>query len=209
MTGFSDAAIVFATFAGPIAAVQVQKFLDRRGEREHRRVQVYRALMATRVNINSPQYVDALNSVPLEFHKVEPVMTAYSDFIGHLNTRDDSPNNTWAQTRQNRFITLLQVMGKALRYDFREAELTDHAYFPTWQLNLQTDQEILRKGLVDLMKGEKSIPMQVTGFPGDPTIAESHKAIQALLLKVLTGDVVLKVNVQAPDGTSAKPAGDQ
>ena len=196
----TDLAIVFATFAGPIAAVQLQKFLDRRGERERRRVQIYRALMASRANSNSPQYVDALNAVPLEFHKVKPVMDAYADFLAHLNTRDDSPGNTWVQTRQNRFINLLKAMGTALRYDFRDAELLDHAYFPTWQLNLQTDQEVLRKGLVDLMKGEKSLPMNVTGFAVNPDIQKNQILLQSLLIEWLQGTRTPNVSTPPPPG---------
>jgi hypothetical protein len=183
----SDFAIVFATFMGPIAAVQLQKFLDRRGERERRRVEIYRALMAFRANPSSPQYVDALNAVPLEFHKVKLVMDAYADFLAHLNTTDNGNLATWNQTRQTRFIDLLKTMGKALRYSFRDAELLDHAYLPTWQLNLQTDQEIVRKGMVALMSGKEPLPMKVTGFPTDPDALKNQIMLQTLLIEWLEG----------------------
>jgi len=199
----TDLAIVFATFAGPIAAVQLQKFLDRRGERERRQVGTYRALMASRANASSQQYVEALNAVPLEFHKVQPVMNAYRDFLSHLNTRDDDHVEAWNRTRQTRFIDLLQAMGKSLRYTFREAELQDHIYFPTWQVNLQNDQEIVRKGMVALMS-KASIPMEVTGIAINPDVQKNQIALQGLLIEWLEGNRTPKVSTEPTPGD--KPA---
>jgi hypothetical protein len=183
----TDLAIVFATLVGPILAVRIQKMMDRRGEQERRQVEVYRALMASRANPNSPQYVNALNAVPLEFHKVRPVMDAWTDLLLHLNSNGDANPEAWARTRVDRFVNLLKALGVALRYDFRDAELTDHAYFPTWQLNLSNDQEILRKGLVDLMKGDKSLPMKVTEIALNPDALKNQLMLQGLLIEWLEG----------------------
>jgi hypothetical protein len=142
--------------------------------------------MASRANASSQQYVEALNAVPLDFHKTQPVMNAYRDFLSHLNTRDDDHMEAWNRTRQTRFLELLQAMGKSLRYTFRDAELQDHIYFPTWQVNLQNDQEIVRKGMVALMS-KASIPMEVTGFAVNPEIQKNQILLQGLLIEWLEG----------------------
>ena len=48
MSIFSDAALIIATLGGPIFAVQAQTFLERRRAAAARRLDVFRALMATR-----------------------------------------------------------------------------------------------------------------------------------------------------------------
>jgi hypothetical protein len=201
---FTDLAIVFATFTGPIAAVRIQKFLDRRGEQERSQIEIYRTLMASRANPNSPQYVNVLNSVPLEFRKFRPVMDAWTDLLLHLNSNGDANPEAWGRTRTDRFVTLLKALGTALRYDFRDAELTDHAYFPTWQLNLSNDQEVLRKGLVDLMKGEKSLPMKVTGIAINPEVQQNQFALQGLLIEWLEGKRTPNVSTEPGKAPEAR-----
>ena len=183
----SDFSIVFATFMGPVVAVQLQKYLDRKGETNRRQVEIFRALMANRVTSNSPQYVNALNAVPLEFHKVKPVMSAWSDLLMHLNSDSTINSDAWLKTRVKRFLTLLKTMGEFLRYDFRDAELEDHAYFPKWQDLMMKDQELVRKGLVDLLGGKASLPMNVTGFPVDAEMSKRTGELQQLLVEWLQG----------------------
>ncbi|WP_373426698.1 DUF6680 family protein [Neorhizobium galegae] len=64
----SDWMIILATLAGPILAIQVQKFLERGRENRNRRLQIFRTLMATRAASVSPAHVEALNSIALEFY---------------------------------------------------------------------------------------------------------------------------------------------
>jgi hypothetical protein len=64
----ADAAIVFATIAGPVLAVQAQKWLEKSRAINDRRNQIFRVLMATRAAMLSPGFVEALNAVPVEFY---------------------------------------------------------------------------------------------------------------------------------------------
>jgi hypothetical protein len=182
-----DLAIVFATLLGPILAIQIQKYFDRRGETNRRQVAVFRALMATRATPNSPEHVNALNAVPLEFHKVAGVTGAWSDLLMHLNTDSAGNHDQWRQTHIARFLALLKAMGAHLKYEFRDAEFQDHAYFPHWQGALMNEQELLRKGLVNLVTGKSALPMNVTGFPADPEMAKRTAALQSLLIEWLEG----------------------
>ncbi|MCC8396370.1 hypothetical protein LJ656_27645 [Paraburkholderia sp. MMS20-SJTR3] len=199
-----DLAIVLATFGGPIAAVQIQKYLDRRGETNRRQVAVFRALMGTRATPNSPDHVNALNAVPLEFHKVESVTGAWSDLLMHLNTDSKAHPDQWQRMRIDRFLSLLKAMGAHLKYKFREAELQDHAYFPEWQGMLMAEQDLLRKGLLDLLTGKTSLPMTVTGFPADPEMAKRTAALQGLLIEWLEGKRAPHLGA-APEASAPPP----
>lgn len=59
--------VVLATLAGPILAVQTQKFIERASERSKRRQWIFTALMANRATRLNDDYVKALNSIDLEF----------------------------------------------------------------------------------------------------------------------------------------------
>ncbi|NPT62297.1 DUF6680 family protein [Paraburkholderia elongata] len=192
----SDYMIACATLLGPIFAVQVQKYLDRRGERTRRQIEVYRALMASRMTLNSPQHVNALNAVPLEFHGNSKVVDAWRDLLMHLNT-PHANLEAWGQERIKLFVVLLKQMGESLRYGFRDAEIQGHVYYPQWQAALMSDQELLRKGLVDLIKGEGALPMKVTQFPADPEFAKRTAEVQTLLIEWLEGKRSPSMAIQA------------
>lgn len=192
-----DLAIVLATIIGPIAAVQIQKWVERRGETNRRQVEVFRALMGSRAMPNSPQHVNALNAVPLEFHHVPSVVGPWSDLLMHLNTDSKVNPEHWQQTHINRFLSLLKAMAAHLKYQFRDAELQDHAYFPEWQVILMNEQEAMRKGLLALATGKDSLHMNVTGFPADPEMAKRTAELQTLLIEWLEGK-------RTPNVTSGK-----
>jgi hypothetical protein len=58
-----------AIFLGPIGALQVSAWLERRRSHRERQLSVYRALMATRATPTSPQHVEALNTIDVEFSR--------------------------------------------------------------------------------------------------------------------------------------------
>jgi hypothetical protein len=59
--------IVAATLAGPVVAVQTQKWIERATERGKRRQWIFTALMANRATRLSDDFVRALNLIDLEF----------------------------------------------------------------------------------------------------------------------------------------------
>jgi hypothetical protein len=183
----SDVAIVIATCAGPVLAVQVQKFIERRGETKRRQVEVFRALMSQRASPHSPQYVAALNAVPFEYHRNTKVIDAWRDLLMHLNT-PEAENPNWGERRVALFVELLKKMAQLLHYDFREAEIKDHIYLPKWQVALMSDQDLLRKGLVEILSGKTPLKMDVTGFPVDAGMVERVTSIQTMLIDWLEGN---------------------
>ena len=63
----AEVLMVIALLAGSIAAVQVQKRLDRLREEHGRKIWIFKTLMATRAAVLSPDHVQALNMIDLEF----------------------------------------------------------------------------------------------------------------------------------------------
>ena len=64
---FSEVLTILAVILGPILAVQAQKAIERWRERRNRKLWVFKTLMATRGSRLSPNHVQALNMIDLEF----------------------------------------------------------------------------------------------------------------------------------------------
>lgn len=62
-----DWLMILAVLAGPIVAVQLTRFVDNKKEQRERKLAIFKTLMATRAYSVSPQHVEALNRIDLEF----------------------------------------------------------------------------------------------------------------------------------------------
>jgi hypothetical protein len=180
----TDVAIIGATLLGPILAVQAQKWLERRRDVKERRLAIFRTLMATRAATLSPVHVEALNAVPVEFYgaggKVKQINEAWKLYLDHHDDRLVM-NDVWGQKRQDLFLDLLHLLSEFIGYSFSRAQLGRDIYSPRAHGELETEQTIIRKGLVGLFKGDISLPMAVKEFPA----SEAAPELQAALRKYL------------------------
>lgn len=195
----SDWAIIFATLAGPVLAVQIQKLLERGRAIADRRAQIFKFLMATRATRLSPVHVEALNAVPVEFfgktQKLKEIVNAWRTYIDLLDNKGDLEGQVLALARHNAFQDMLYKMSTYLRYDFSRSQLENDVYYPEGHKVIEDDQEIIRRGFAQLFKGEISLPMAVTEFPAtaDDQSLANQEALQKLLLEWLEGQRSVKV----------------
>lgn len=183
-------AIVISTLLGPILAVQAQKLLDARRELQRRQLFLFHALMRNRAAPVAPDFVNALNSVPLEFAGAAPALeqirSAWRQYMKHMDKPIDAAN--WGGRRVELLVALLKHMGHHLNYKFDEVELEHEVYTPIAHGELENDQTLIRRGLAALLSGEKALPMEVKTWPTDPQALEQHRALQKVLLAWLTGE---------------------
>src|SRR5258708_29650788 len=80
--------VVLATIAGPVVAVQAQKFIERAREKREGRRRLFYALMGTRAARVAPGHVRALNMIDLEFYgpKIFGFRLQFSSEKGVINT---------------------------------------------------------------------------------------------------------------------------
>ncbi len=193
----SDIAIIFATLIGPVLAVQTQKILEHiRATRDQRR-QIFKNLMATRVERLSPRHVEALNAVPVEFYgkdrKSKEITDKWKEYLDHFDV--PMTNEAYFQKRVDLFNDLLFLMSQNLGYNFTRSQIARDIYSPIAHADIENEQTIIRKGLVQLFKGEFALPMAVTELPStmdDATLANQAK-LQKLLLQWLNGERAVKV----------------
>ena len=82
--------IAGCTLAGPVLAVQAQKWIEGFREKNARRLTIFRTLMATRATNLSPVHVEALNAVPIDFYKDKYVMDAWEEYFMHLTSEPET-----------------------------------------------------------------------------------------------------------------------
>jgi len=159
--------------------------------------------MATRAATLSPQYVEALNAVPVEFYgtggKLKEISDAWKLFLDHHDPGVPA-NDVWLSKRLDLFLDLLHLMSQYLGYGFSRAQLSRDIYSPQAHGDLETEQTVIRRGLVKLFNGETVFPMAVKEFPAtadDNTLAD-QAAIQKALLAWLEGQSAVNVSSVPP-----------
>ena len=205
----TDIAIVLAALLGPVLAVQAQKWLERRRDVKERQLAIFRTLMATRNAMLSPQHVEALNAVPVEFYgstgKLRQINDARKLYLDH-HTADVPANDVWMQKRIDLFQDMLHQMSQFLGYSFSKAQLARDLYSPRAHGDLEAEQTIIRQGLVGLFRGEIALPLAVKELPtADPGSAELQAALQQVLSDALTRVTSLALANNKDDDKQIEP----
>ena len=157
-------ATIMAIIVGPIAALAVQRILDSFRERRYRKLVIFRELMATRATRLIPRHVDALNAIEVEFSDGSAgdtkVLEAWRLYLDHLgdNTGDQQ---RWTEKGNDLLVDLLYEMSRALKYDFSKVDLKKNIYTPMAHGELEEDQYVLRKYVVEMLDGKRPIPIWV------------------------------------------------
>jgi uncharacterized protein DUF6680 len=176
---------VFGTLLSPLIALRVSRWLDNRRNRKERQLRVFRTLMATRARQLSMEHVEALNMIDVEFFgcgRVEKdVAVAWKEYLDHLNR--GPANEAWASKSNDLFVELLYRMAICLGYDFDKVHIKNQSYSPVAHGDLETDQRLVRKGVISLLNGELALPIRVGAAPNTtkPELEDARAAAKPTL----------------------------
>lgn len=157
-------AVVLATFFGPIAALIITFIRDSRGQKYNRRVWVFRTLMATRKVGISPDHVNALNVIEVDFYKCKKVEAAWKSYLDHLNDPRAVEDEAWHETREKRLAELLFQMAAVLKFDIPALDLFKGGYAPKGWAHKTFRQNEMMEFVHELATGEKNIPLWIKGI---------------------------------------------
>lgn len=164
----ADWLMITAVFLGPVVAVRVTRYLDDKKEIRSRKLDIFKTLMATRAYNVSWTHVEALNRIDLEFdkehRKEKEVIEAWKEYLDLLGNTD-IPIDQWAIKRVDLLVELLHKMAKVLNYDFDKIHIKNSSYSPRAHEDTEVEQNALRKGLIEVLKGERPLSMVITNWP--------------------------------------------
>ena len=169
-------ATIFAIFLGPIVALWIQRISERRRDHRYRKLVIFKELMTTRATRISPRHVDALNAIEVEFSQSKGgkgdkrVLNTWRLYLDHLgdNEMNDNQTQRWREKGNDLLTDLLYEMSRVLEYDFDKVALKKNVYSPQGHADLETDQYLLRKYVVEMMAGKR--PLWTGIFTGDRPI---------------------------------------
>lgn len=179
----TDLAIIFATIAGPILAVQAQKWLEAHREIARRQRELFYTLMRTRASALAIEHVNALNAIQLEFYGegagVSSIRTALKVYLNHLYKDTSQPG--WGERRIELLYDLLKKIGAQLRYEFDAVELEKEVYAPVAYARAEFEQKTIREGVAAMFLEGKPLPLAVTSLPANEDAVARFKRLQEKL----------------------------
>ena len=156
---------VVAIIVAPFLAVYASEKLNERKETQKRKLEILRDLMATRGTGLSPKHVEALNKIDIEFYDVSKVIQAWRVYRDHLDqakqikTEDEEGWKIWGLKKEDLLTELLNQMAIYLKYKFDVVQIKRGHYYPQAFVNIETEQQIIRRGLVEIFMKKRLFPI--------------------------------------------------
>ena len=208
----SDTLLIVTTLLSPLIAVQVQKFIEYARERKNEKRRIFRALMSTRFRTMrvAPEHVQALNMIDLEFHgsrwlprtkKEKAVLEKWSIYFDHLyeaipDEQWEKLGPRWTEKGDELFADLLDAIAQALGYSIDRVKLKKGMYYPRAFNIVEARQELIQRGLIDVLLGKTNLKMDVESFPYSEE-GELERKIKTEFLSAVEGGA-LKIRDLGP-----------
>jgi hypothetical protein len=161
-------AIVLATGFGPIGAVLITLWREKRNSLKARRLWVFRTLMATRRMSISNEHVTALNLVEVDFfgcRKVQAQWAIYKDHLFTTAVEDDE----WREKKERLLANLLFEIAAELRLSIPAMEIFKGGYAPKGWAHRELRQLGAMEYIFELSQGTKCVPLWIMGMNPPPT----------------------------------------
>ena len=208
---------VIAILLAPIFTLRVQKKLEDRKEKEQRKLFIFKTLVATYATRVSPDHIQALNMINIEFYGIKPVLDSWHLYQKHLTTPVADANNTsipldekerkakeWVDRGSDLFIDLLVCMSQEVGYQFDKATLSNGIYYPIAHQRLEDENRFLRQGLLEIIYNNKPISMNVNTFPVNQAALDKQNKLQDSLIDYYDGKKPVRVTIEKADDANLK-----
>ena len=198
----SDWLVIVAILLAPILAVQIQRWIEDYRNKKNRKEWIFRTLMATRGDPLSREHINALNMIDIEYYgdkKGAKIVTKWREYLDHLNSfpREGSEDQRkrWQETKDEILIDIIFEMSVYLQYNLERLTVKKAFYIPQAYADITLEQFVIRKGVIDILSGAKSIPMAVTRLPISEDEAKEQAELRKLMLEQYKGKAALRVKI--------------
>jgi DNA-binding XRE family transcriptional regulator len=160
---FSEWILVFATISGPVAAVFVTIWRDRKHKDFDRKYAILKSLVTSRRQPLSYEYVYSLNLVQIEFIDNTNVLDNFRALVekyANIPTKDES-FKAWEDDTEKRKIDLIRSICRSLKIKIDGSDIFFNSYIPVAWQNSEDQQERLKVALLDLLNGRAVLPVTI------------------------------------------------
>lgn len=156
---------VLAIYMAPITALKLQQAKEEKLNLEQTKRGIFRTLMTHRATPLAVPFVQALNSIDLEFRSSdqfdEKIRLAWTELLAHWSSPDAQKSPDY-KSKQDDFISaLLTEMGSALGYNFDGDYIKRHSYYPSAHGFLEAEQQELRRLELNLLRGNSKLGVAI------------------------------------------------
>jgi hypothetical protein len=207
----SDGLLILATIAGPILAVQAQKWVERASERRNQKRRIFEVLMTTRATRLANEHVQALNMIDIAFVRPKAlrqsatekaVIDAWRLYVDKLSENqkdsDAATLRAWTERCDEFFTDLMFALSNALGYNFDKVQLKRGAYYPMGHGQTEELLKKIQSGLASVLSGGLPLSMRVVEFPVSEEILKLQVEVLERQRDALSGNS-LAVTVKASD----------
>lgn len=210
---FNEVLMIAAVFLAPFFAVFAQKQIEIWREHRSRKMWVFKMLMATRGRALSPEHVQALNVIDLEFtgKSEQLVRSAWKEYLDHLNSfpRGEGKNEAqvvvWSQRKEELLSNMLGEMGKSLGYTFDPVQIRKGAYSPEGHAVAEFELQMIRQKVLEWLDGGRKVLVSLT--PADEEAAAEGKKFLKGVSGVFEGEVPIKIRLVEDAKEEPSPQG--
>lgn len=173
---------------GPISAVQIDKFIERRKNKRSGKLWIFKTLMATRGTVLSVSHVEALNRIDLEFsdnNKFQKVLSCWKEYFDNLSQQKVESQElvVWNANNEQFLVNLLFEMGQSLGYKFDKALIKRNIYYPSGHGKMEKENELIRQGLLNILENKSSLSINIGQVDINQEALERQEELQRLLIE--------------------------
>ena len=124
-----EALSVVGLFAGPVTAVIITLWTQKRYDRSDRRLSLARSLLISQVDHSDPAWSSNIRQIPVEFRSYEKVMGAWRRYIEAVNFRQSSENIEAHETKVlGSKLDLIFQVSVATKLGLSESDIRNSSY---------------------------------------------------------------------------------
>ncbi len=146
---------------GPIVAVLITLWSQRRTEAKQRKIAILRTLWDSHFDASLPEYSRAIRMVPIEFSGEHAVMTAWRRYMKNVDTR---PSQEGTPAHEKEFgdakNDLIASLAKAVGINVTDRDIRDSVYIATSctnKLKQTNDAELAQIRIADALEQQTQI----------------------------------------------------
>ena len=148
-----------------MSAVVITLWHQGRARRYERRLDIFRSLMQWRGNWLHPEWVSALNLIPVEFAGHRNIIHSFNAMIDKLCDKGFAAEDEEQREAYNRaeavFVELVQKIARKLQIDLSDLDLRTRLYAPTGWWKEQQLLQTIRLDTALVLKGERAVTVRV------------------------------------------------
>lgn len=162
--------LVAATMFGPIAAVAITIWAERRRARHQHRSNIVQTLLNTRMRVNDIQYQMAIMAVAVEYRDDSAVMTAHRAYMNHVDVEPaKGGEEAHDKITGQKLVALLKLLFNRIGTDFSEADIDKMSYH-TKGVGMQ--DRLFHEALFGMVRVANALERQEAMLAGNLTQSE-------------------------------------